>query len=118
MSETQKRNPVRDYSYAIYAGIMSLGRATLEQAAAKKRSLIKPPAHGNVLTQLRFTPRRKEKLPFDAEETDMTVYVCCRYENQKGKAEQWSRSFRQSFRACRCAYSVEEWAYKGKRRTA
>jgi hypothetical protein len=43
---------------------------------------------GNGLLHYRFTRRRKEKLVFDAEDAGKTVYVCCRYENQKGEVGQ------------------------------
>ncbi|MDR2158690.1 MAG: hypothetical protein LBP23_01340 [Treponema sp.] len=86
---TQELDPKSDYGYAIYAGIMPPGGATLEQAASKKHYLMEPPKDGEGLTHLRFTRRRKEKLLFDAEDAGMTVYVCCRYENQKGEVGQW-----------------------------
>ena len=89
MLGTQELDPGSDYGYAIYMGIMPPGGATLEQAASDKHYLMKPPADGKSLLHLRFTRRRKEKLLFDAEEAGMTVYICCRYENQKGKAGQW-----------------------------
>jgi hypothetical protein len=89
MAGTQELDPVSDYGYAIYVGIMPPGGATLEQAASEKHYLMKPPVDGKGLAYLRFTRRRKEKLLFDAEDGGMTVYVCCRYENQKGKGGQW-----------------------------
>jgi hypothetical protein len=72
------------------------GGATLEQAASDKHYLMKPPADGKGLAHYRFTRRQKEKILFDAE---MTVYVCCRYENQKGEVGQ-------SFHDCPRGYSV------------
>jgi hypothetical protein len=78
-----------DYGYAIYLGIMPPGGATLEEAASEKHYLMKPPADGKGLQHYRFTRRRKEKILFDAEDAGKTVYVCCRYENQKGQAGQW-----------------------------
>ncbi|MDR1399685.1 MAG: hypothetical protein LBJ41_07175 [Treponema sp.] len=86
---TQELDPTSDYGYAIYVGIMPPGGATLEQAASDKHYLMKPPADGKGLMHLRFTRRRKEKLLFEAEDMGMTLYVCCRYENQKGKTGQW-----------------------------
>jgi hypothetical protein len=68
---------------------MPPGGATLEQAASEKHYLMKPPVDGKGLTHYRFTRRRKEKLLFDAEDSGLTVYVCCRYENQKGDEGQW-----------------------------
>ena len=89
MAGTQELTVESDYGYAIYAGIMPSGGATLEQAASDKRYLMKPPLDGKGLTHYRFTRRRREKLVFDAAESGMTVYVCCRYENQKGEVGQW-----------------------------
>ena len=89
MSGTQELDPASDYGYAIYVGIMPPGGATLEQAASEKHYLMKPPIDGKGLTHLRFTRRRKEKLIFDAEDGGMTVYIACRYENQKGETGQW-----------------------------
>ena len=89
MPGTQELDPASDYGYAIYVGIMPPGGATLEQAASDKHYLMKPPLDGKGLLHLRFTRRRKEKLIFDAEDGGMTVYVCCRYENQKGEVGQW-----------------------------
>jgi hypothetical protein len=82
-------DPASDYGYANYAGIMPPGGAALEQAASDKHYLMKPPLDGKGLTHYRFTRRRREKLVFDAAESGMTVYVCCRYENQKGEVGQW-----------------------------
>jgi hypothetical protein len=90
MPGTQELESAGDYGYAIYIGIMPPGGATLEQAASDKHYLMKPPIDGKGLLHFRFTRRRKEKLIFDAEDGGMTVYVCCRYENQKGEAGQWS----------------------------
>jgi hypothetical protein len=78
-----------DYGYAVYLGIMPPGGATLEEAASEKHYLMKPPADGKGLSHYRFTRRRKEKILFDAEDAGKTVYVCSRYENQKGQAGQW-----------------------------
>jgi hypothetical protein len=64
---------------------MPLGGATLEQAALEKHYLMKVPADGKGLRHFRFTRRRKEKFLFDTEDGGMTAYICCRYENQKGK---------------------------------
>jgi hypothetical protein len=89
LAGTQELTPAGDYGYVIYVGIMPHGGATLEQAASDKHYLMKPPADGKGLTHIRFTRRRKEKLVFDAEDMGMTAFVCCRYENQKGKAGQW-----------------------------
>jgi hypothetical protein len=89
MAGTQELNPESDYGYAIYAGIMPPGGATLEEAASDKHYLMKPPADGKGLGHLRFTRRRKEKIVFDAEDAGKTVYVCCRYENRKGQEGQW-----------------------------
>ncbi|MDR1219844.1 MAG: hypothetical protein LBK73_09585 [Treponema sp.] len=89
MAGTQELDPESDYGYAIYAGIMPIGGATLEQAASDKHYLMKVPADGKSLLHYRFTRRGKEKLVFDAEDAGKTVYVCCRYENRKGEAGQW-----------------------------
>jgi hypothetical protein len=89
MAGTQELNPASDYGYVIYLGIMPPGGATLEEAASKKHYLREPPKDGEGLTYYRFTRRRKEKLLFDAEDAGKTVYVCCRYENQKGDTGQW-----------------------------
>jgi hypothetical protein len=89
LAGTRELDPGSDYGYAIYVGIMPPGGATLEQAASEKHYLMKPPVDGKGLSHLRFTRRRKEKLLFDAEDGGMTVYICCRYENQKGEAGQW-----------------------------
>jgi hypothetical protein len=78
-----------DYGYAVYVGIMPQGGATLEQAASAKHYLMKPPSDGEVLKHYRFTRRRKEAITFEASEGGMTVYVCSRYENQKGETGQW-----------------------------
>ena len=86
---TQELDPRSDYGYAIYMGIMPPGGATLEQAASKKHYLMAPPTDGEGLTHVRFTRRKKEKLVFDAEDAGMTVYICVRYENQKGDVGQW-----------------------------
>jgi hypothetical protein len=89
MAGTRELDPRSDYGYAIYMGIMPQGGATLEQAASKKHYLMQPPKDGEGLTH-RFTRRRKEKIIFDAEDAGMTVYICCRYENQKGEAgKEW-----------------------------
>jgi hypothetical protein len=88
MPGTQELDPRSDYGYAVYTGIMPPGGATLEQAASKKHYLMAPPKDGEGLDH-RFTRRRREKLVFDAEEAGMTVYVCCRYENEKGDVGQW-----------------------------
>ena len=85
----QELDPRSDYGYAIYMGIMPPGGATLEQAASKKHYLMAPPTDGEGLTHVRFTRRKKEKLVFDAEDAGMTVYICVRYENQKGEVGQW-----------------------------
>ena len=85
----QELDPRSGYGYAIYMGIMPPGGATLEQAASKKHYLIAPPTDGEGLTHVRFTRRKKEKLVFDAEDAGMTVYICVRYENQKGEVGQW-----------------------------
>jgi hypothetical protein len=63
--------------------------ATLEQAASEKHYLMKPPADGKGLLHYRFTRRKKELLTFEAAESGMTAYVCCRYENAKGETGQW-----------------------------
>ena len=89
MAGTRELAVESDYGYAIYVGIMPPGGATLEQAASDKHYLMKPPLDGKGLLHYRFTRRRKEKLVFDAAESGMTVYVCCRYENQKGEVGQW-----------------------------
>ncbi|MDR0597868.1 MAG: hypothetical protein LBG14_05115 [Treponema sp.] len=89
LAGTRELDPGSDYGYAIYAGIMPHGGATLEQAASKKHYLMESPKDGEGLSHLRFTRRRKEKILFDAEDGGMTVYVCCRYENQKGIVGQW-----------------------------
>ena len=89
MAGAEELTSVSNYGYAIYVGIMPLGGATLEQAASEKHYLMKPPADGKSLLHFRFTRRRKEKLLFDAEDRGKTVYICCRYENQKGKVGQW-----------------------------
>jgi hypothetical protein len=86
MAGTQELDPRSDYGYAIYMGIMPPGGATLEQAASKKHYLMEPPKDGTGLQHYRFTRRRKEKIIFDAEDSGMTVYICCRYENAKGEA--------------------------------
>jgi head-tail adaptor len=88
MAGTQELDPRSDYGYAVYLGIMPPGGATLEEAASEKHYLMKPPKDGKGLDH-RFTRRRKEKLIFDAEDAGKTVYVCARYENQKGKAGLW-----------------------------
>jgi hypothetical protein len=89
MAGTQELDPTSDYGYTIYVGIMPPGGATLEQAASDKHYLMKAPADGKGLQHVRFTRRRKEKLLFDTEDAGMMVYVCCRYENQKGEVGQW-----------------------------
>jgi hypothetical protein len=89
MAGTQTLDPASDYGYAIYLGIMPVGGATLEQAASDKHYLMKAPADGNGLKHHRFTRRRKEKIVFEAVDGGMTVWVCCRYENQKGEVGQW-----------------------------
>jgi hypothetical protein len=89
MAGTQELDPTSDYGYTLYMGVMPPGGATLEQAASEKHYLMKAPADGKGLRHLRFTRRRKEKLLFDTEDAGMTVYVCCRYENQKGEVGQW-----------------------------
>ncbi|MDR1326722.1 MAG: hypothetical protein LBK00_11880 [Treponema sp.] len=89
MMGTQDLAAESDYGYAIYAGIMPPGGATLEQAASDKHYLMKIPMDGKGLQHYRFTRRGKEKFIFDAEDAGKTVYVCCRYENRKGEAGQW-----------------------------
>ncbi|MDR2784044.1 MAG: hypothetical protein LBB48_09455 [Treponema sp.] len=89
MAGTRELAPESDYGYAVYVGIMPPGGATLEQAASDKRYLMKAPTDGKSLTHYRFTRRRKEKIVFDSEDAGMTVYVCCRYENQKGEIGLW-----------------------------
>ena len=89
MAGTQELALESDYGYAIYVGVMPPGGATLEQAASDKHYLMKPPLDGKGLMHYRFTRRRREKLVFDAAESGMLVYVCCRYENQKGEVGQW-----------------------------
>jgi hypothetical protein len=89
MAGTQALDPASDYGYAVYLGIMPPGGASLEQAASEKHYLMKAPVDGKGLMHYRFTRRRKEKLLFDAEDGGMTVWVCCRYENQKGESGQW-----------------------------
>jgi hypothetical protein len=89
LAGTLELDPESEYGYAIYAGIMPQGGATLEEAASDKRYLMKVPADGKGLQHYRFTRRSKEKLVFDAEDAGKTVYVCCRYENRKGEAGQW-----------------------------
>ncbi|MDR1325553.1 MAG: hypothetical protein LBK00_05905 [Treponema sp.] len=89
LAGTLELDPESDYGYAVYVGIMPPGGATLEQAASDKHYLMKVPADGKSLQHYRFTRRGKEKLIFDAEDAGKTVYVCCRYENQKGEAGQW-----------------------------
>jgi hypothetical protein len=86
---TQELDPRSDYGYAIYMGIMPPGGATLEQAASKKHYLMAVPKDGEGLLHYRFTRRKKEKIVFEAEDAGMTVYVCCRYENQKGDVGDW-----------------------------
>jgi hypothetical protein len=88
LAGTQELDSESDYGYALYMGIMPPGGATLEEAASDKHYLMKPPVDGKGLTH-RFTRRRKEKLIFDAENAGKTVYMCCRYENQKGQAGRW-----------------------------
>jgi hypothetical protein len=88
MAGTAELDPESDYGYAVYKGIMPPGGATLEEAASEKHYLMRPPVDGKGLTHT-FTRRRKEKFVFDAEDAGKTVYVCCRYENQKGEAGQW-----------------------------
>jgi hypothetical protein len=78
-----------DYGYAVYVGLMPKGGATLEQAASEKHYLMSPPSDGEPLKHYRFTRRRKESVAFESSEGGMTVYVCCRYENQKGEAGLW-----------------------------
>ncbi|MDR0635597.1 MAG: hypothetical protein LBF87_00795 [Treponema sp.] len=89
MAGTQELALESDYGYAIYVGVMPPGGATLEQAASDKHYLMKPPLDGKGLMHYRFTRRRREKLVFEAAESSMLVYVCCRYENQKGETGQW-----------------------------
>jgi hypothetical protein len=89
MAGTRELDPRSDYGYAIYAGVMPPGGATLEQAASDKHYLMKLPTDGKGLQHYRFTRRRKEKILFDAEDAGMTAYVCCRYENGKGEVGQW-----------------------------
>jgi hypothetical protein len=85
LAGTQELDSASDYGYALYMGIVSPGGATLEEAASDKHYLMKPPVDGKGLTH-RFTRRRKEKIVFDAEDAGKMVYMCCRYENQKGQA--------------------------------
>jgi hypothetical protein len=89
MEGAEEGDPESDYGYAVYAGIMPQGGATLEEAASDKHYLMRPPNSGQGLSHLRFTRRRKEKLVFDSEDAGKTVYVCCRYENRKGDEGQW-----------------------------
>ncbi|MDR1216157.1 MAG: hypothetical protein LBK25_05715 [Treponema sp.] len=89
MPGTQELDQTSDYGYTLYVGIMPPGGATLEQAASEKHYLMKAPADGKGLQHFRFTRRRKEKLLFDTEDGGMTIYICCRYENQKGEVGQW-----------------------------
>jgi hypothetical protein len=86
---TEEILPANDYGYAIYAGIMPPGGATLEEAASEKHYLMAPPKDGKGLQHYRFTRRRKEKLVFDAEDAGKTAYVCARYENGKGETGLW-----------------------------
>jgi hypothetical protein len=90
LAGTAELDPAGDYGYAVYVGIMPPGGATLEQAASDKHYLMKAPVDGKGLQHLRFTRRRKEKIIFDAEDGGMTASICCRYENRKGDAGQWS----------------------------
>jgi hypothetical protein len=78
-----------DYGYAIYTGLMPPGGATLEQAASAKHYLMSPPGDGDGLLHHRFTRRRKEPLSFESSEAGMTLYACCRYENQRGFVGKW-----------------------------
>jgi hypothetical protein len=89
LAGTEPLDPESDYGYAIYVGVMPPGGATLEQAASDKHYLRTPPGDGKGLLHYRFTRRRKELLVFDAAESGMTVYVCCRYENAKGDVGNW-----------------------------
>jgi hypothetical protein len=89
LAGTQELNPLSDYGYAVYLGIMPPGGATLEQAASEKRYLMEPPKDGKMLSHHRFTRRKKEKLVFEAEDAGMTAFVCSRYENGKGQTGQW-----------------------------
>ncbi|MDR1930284.1 MAG: hypothetical protein LBQ44_06590, partial [Treponema sp.] len=70
-------------------GIMPPGGATLEQAASVKHYLMAPPEDGEGLRHYRFTRRKRERIEFDAAESGMTAWVCCRYENQKGWTGRW-----------------------------
>jgi hypothetical protein len=88
LAGTETLDPRSDYGYAVYMGIMPPGGATLEEAASEKHYLMKPPKDGKGLAHI-FTRRRKEKLVFDAEDAGKTVYICCRYENQKSEEGQW-----------------------------
>jgi hypothetical protein len=76
---------------------MPPGGATLEQAASEKHYLMKPPSDGKGLSHLRFTRRKKEKLIFDAEDGEMTVYIAAVTRTRKAKWGSGGRWFRQSF---------------------
>jgi hypothetical protein len=89
MAGTQPLAGESGYGYAIYVGVMPPGGATLEQAASVKHYLMTPPGDGAGLQHYRFTRRKKEPLAFEAAESGMTAYVCCRYENQKGQTGNW-----------------------------
>jgi hypothetical protein len=89
LAGTEGPRPAGDYRYAVYVGIMPQGGATLEEAASKKRYLMRPPRDGDELLHRRSTHRRKTRLLFDAEDAGKTAYACARYENGKGDAGPW-----------------------------
>ena len=60
----------------------------------KIRSVVLPIDHPspneiNMLTESRFTKRKKELYTFDKQDRQKKAYFCFRYENSKGKAGQW-----------------------------
>jgi hypothetical protein len=78
-----------EYEYAVYAGVMPPGGATLEQAAGVRHYLMAPPADGEGLRHRLFTRRKTAHVTFDAEEAGMTAWVCCRYESRTRPPGPW-----------------------------
>ena len=48
------------------------------------------PNEVNMLTESRFTRRKKELFTFEKQDRKKMAYFCMRYENSRGKAGQWS----------------------------
>jgi hypothetical protein len=79
-----------DYGVALRIGVMPPGGATVEEARAPKRYLMKVPTDTEELAQNRFTRRAKEIVDFPAAEIGSTAYFSFRYENGAGGRGPWS----------------------------